>query len=171
MGIKVSLVQMQISLAALKRSGVFPESEKRFDLLLQRFAAVAEQNLQICLRDAEKSPPDWYAFNQDWRELPVRSILNMPPEMYGVNPVFPADFQRCSSCLRAFGNYASTILFSSGYQASAEIWLRLMDVLLPIDFSHVNTGGIIPLYHACSILLDRKMMKSTERNVYVYGKP
>ena len=164
----ISLVQMQISLATLKRSGIFPELEERFERLLQRFAGVAERNLLICLRDAEKRP-NWYVYNQDWRTLPVRNITNLSPEIYGVNPIFPVEYQRVNGLLRAFGNYASTILFSSGYQASRETWLRLTDILQPIDFNRVNTGGIIPLYHACSIL--KNCFKAfSERREYAQEK-
>lgn len=160
----ISLVQMQISLAALKRSGVFPELEDRFEHLLLRFAATAERNLRICLRDAEDCR-EWYAFNQDWRKLPVRDIMNAPPEIYGINPVFPAGYRQAGDLLRAFGNYASTILFSSRYRASSETWQRLADILAPIDFNQVNAGGIIPLYHACSILAERIGQSSERKSI------
>jgi len=155
----ISLVQMQISLAALKRSGVFPESEERFERLLLRFAAVAEQNLRICLDVGNCR--NWYAFNQDWRKLPARNITDAPPEIYGTNPVFPVEYQQAAGLLRAFGNYASTILFSSRYQASSETWQWLADTLASVDFDRVN-AGMIPLYHAYSILLER-INQSSER--------
>ncbi len=158
----IELGQMQLSLELLRESGLFPEAEDELRRAMRLTGELALERFLEMLGTAEEFTGDWRVPNANWRTLPFRMVKETLAEnpanaVFGgrtyLNPVFPEDYRRVFNYLRGFGNYAVTIHYAPGLEVPRE---RLEKLLSKIDFSRVNTGGIIPLYQSLVLLNVRK---------------